>query len=95
MKIVREMQKLRDELDIKGIQWEDVSVDTKVFWMVRTHFNYKGHKWSVINGFGSYGGVDFIKGKNQGLLECMTDARGDTPIGFLTAKEVLEMMDEA
>lgn len=66
MQVCKEMQKLRDWLDENKIPWEDVSEDFCRFnlnkiehemWICRTHFNIKGHKVSVINGYGTYGGV--------------------------------------
>ena len=53
------MEKLRRLLDEKGIIWDEIN---EVFredkdypmWIVRTHFWYKGKRWSAINGFGTY-----------------------------------------
>lgn len=62
--------------------------------MYRTHFDYKGTRWSVINGYGSYGGYDPIDGINEGLLELLIgDAAGNEPIGNLKADDVLNYMD--
>lgn len=49
-----------------------------------------GHEWSVINGYGSYGGVDLLSGKNQGLLEIMACDMQNEPMGFLTAEQIIE-----
>ena len=51
----------------------------------RTKYEHGGSRWSVISGFGTFGGQD-------GLLELMIDNK--EPIGNLTAEEVLRMMDE-
>lgn len=62
--------------------------------MWRTHFEVDGIKYSVINGYGSYGGYDPFTGKNYGLLECMTDkVNGGDPVGHLTADEVMVIID--
>ena len=63
------------------------------FWMCRTHFNIKGDKVSVINGYGSYGGIGLITSNNQGLLEMMCDWIPDVT-GYLTADEVIEIIKE-
>lgn len=52
--------------------------------MLRTWFDYRGYKWSVIIGYGSYGG-------NLGLLEVMSDAiNGGQPVGSLTPDDVMD-----
>ena len=79
-----------DEMVSKGI--ERVYADTTMF---RTHFEYGGYKFSVIHGYGSYGGKDAFTGHDSGLLECMTEAvNGGEPVGCLTASEVLNIMAE-
>lgn len=63
--------------------------------MWRTHFEYDGYKYSVIHGYGSYGGKDPFTGHDSGLLECMTEkVNGGEPLGCLTAAEVLNIMAE-
>ena len=112
MQMCKEMIKLRQELDRKGIKWRDVSsitpeilidemvskgidrlyADTTMF---RTHFEYGGYKYSVVYGYGSYGGKDAFTGHDGGLLECMTEAfNGGEPVGCLTAAEVLNIMEQ-
>lgn len=56
MTICKEMIKLRKYLDDKGIKWVDASTDDNL-WICRTHFELNGFRWSVINGYGTYGGV--------------------------------------
>lgn len=85
-----EMQELRTWLDNNGIDWEDVSTGMEGCWIDRTHFEYNGVKWSVINGNGTYGGTDFLSGVNAGLLEIM--GAGKDPIGWLTAADVIEII---
>ena len=73
-----QMQQLRKLLDKKNISWEDCSDDGKEIsevWICRTHFEYKGQKWSAVNGFGTYGGFNganfpaWDESENLGLLE--------------------------
>ena len=90
--MVEEMIKLRKVLDNSNIEWEDKSEKWKLeqggsLGIDRTHFNYKGQKISVINGFGTYGGYTFGN-ENKGLLELSMNGR--EPIGNLTAREVVD-----
>ena len=65
--------------------------DTTIF---RTHFEHDNYKYSVIYGFGTYGGVDVLSGHDFGMLECMTEKiNGGEPLGNLTAKDVLDIID--
>lgn len=57
----------------------------------RTHFQYKDHMYSTINGYGTYGGYSPHTGKNDGLLEVYID--WDEVTGWLTADGVLAMLD--
>lgn len=103
MQVCKEMQKLRDWLDENKIPWEDVSEDFCRFnlnkiehemWICRTHFNIKGHKVSVINGYGTYGGYGIISEENQGLLETMGLWYGKDDVkGYLTAEEVINKIE--
>lgn len=89
--MVDQMIRLRELLDEKGIEWTDHS-DPDID---RTRFSHKGFQWSVINGLGSYGGFQWFTGKNEGLLELMSNAvNGGDPIGWLTADEVIQMVIE-
>ena len=91
-----EMEKFRSLLDEAGIEWWDDSEmdhfagpDT---YMERTKFEYRGSDWSVIHGFGSYGGYDRIS-KDKGLLELLSSAAGDgSPIGYLTARQAMKLV---
>jgi hypothetical protein len=62
--------------------------DTTIY---RTHFDYKGSHYSVINGFGTYGGYEPFEKKNYGLLELMRD--DNNPVGWLTAQEIIDSLD--
>lgn len=85
-----EMKKLRTYLTEHEIEWYDDSSYSPLFWMVRTKFTHNGKEYSVINGYGSYGG--FVNGKNEGLLEMMID--NCEPVGHLTAKEVIKCIEK-
>lgn len=59
----------------------------------RTHFSLYDYNWSVISGYGSYGGFSPLNGKDGGLLECMTDCiNGGEPVGCLSAADVIKMI---
>ena len=88
--VCEEMQKLRDGLDERKIPWKDLT-DNDGLWICRTHFRIKGDLWSVVHGYGSYGGFSSFE-KDKQLLECMYG--GNEPDGWLTAAEVLKMVDE-
>ena len=93
MKICEEMIKFRKYLDDKGIEWKDKSTedffdDIKYDYTIhRTHFYHNGNLVSVINGQGTYGGVDF-DGNNRGLLEVMIG--DDEPEGYLSCEQAIE-----
>ena len=99
-KMPAEMLKFRKLLNDNKIAWKDNSsildppgtffCSTDIF---RTHFEWRGYKWSVINGYGSYGGWDDFHQKNQGLLELMSNAvNGGEPVGFLTADDCITLV---
>ena len=91
-----EMERFRNLLDEAGIEWWDDSemdhfagLDT---YMERTKFEHRGYRWSVIHGFGSYGGYDRIS-KDKGLLELMSMAiENGEPIGYLTAGQAMKLV---
>lgn len=112
MKMCDEMVRLREELDKRGIPWEDKSsivpeeaiqvmiskgferqyADTTMY---RTHFTVDDYHYSVIYGYGSYGGYDVFSNKSAELLECMTSKiNGGEPVGHMTAIDVLRIFDE-
>lgn len=111
MKICEEMVKLREGLDKRSIAWVDKSdicskeriemlksmgftEEESDFTMYRTHFTYKDHFYSVIFGYGSYGGTNPITSEASGdKLELMID--DNTPKGWLTAEDVLNIVDKA
>lgn len=103
MQVCAEMKKLRKLLDKKRIAWIDKSDDFEKrnpeFWIVRTHFEYKGKKWSAINGFGTYGGwngANFPRMEekdNMGLIELMAMNEGE-PKGWLTAEDVIKEIEK-
>ena len=62
--------------------------DTTVY---RTHFSYKNTSFSVVNGYGTYGGYDPDEGKNKGLLEVAAGTEGEIK-GWLTAEQVMDLI---
>jgi hypothetical protein len=64
-------------------QWHDSSI-------YRTYFDVNNTHYSVINGFGTYGGFVPYENKNYGLLECMTN--DNAPVGWLTANDIIDML---
>lgn len=88
-----QMKLLRAGLDERKIPWQDQSEDG-ICPMERTKFEINGFSWSVIHGYGSYGGF-FPGSRDAGLLEVMTSAyNGGDPVGWLMAGQVLQMIDE-
>ena len=87
--MTKEMYELRKMLDAEGIDWHDASeLGIRPIW--RTHFEYRGYHWSVIHGYGTYGGFSSIDA-DRGLLEVMSDAiNNGEPIGWLTAERVMQ-----
>lgn len=102
MIVCEEMQELRKMLDEKGIEWHDnseVMSESKEqpIWICGTHFEFKGLKFSVINGFGTYGGwyganPRMTEDKNMGLLEIMIE--DNEPVGWLKAEDIYEILGE-
>ena len=102
MKICEEMQKLRQMLDEKNIPWHDASEvmsEDKEWpmWICRTHFEYKGLKIPVVNGFGTYGGwfganPGTTEEENMELLEIMIE--DNEPVGWLKAEDIMEILGE-
>lgn len=96
MYVCDEMQKLRDFLDEKDITWRDNSENMKStieMWICRTLFEVGGHSFSVVNGFGTYGGWAGanLSEKNLGLLEMMIDEC--EPFGWLTAEDIIILLN--
>jgi hypothetical protein len=102
MTVCEEMQKFRKMLDEKGIEWHDdseVMSESKEWpmWICRTHFEYNGLKFSVVNGFGTYGGwyganPGMTEDKNMGLLEIMIE--DNEPVGWLRAEDIMKILGE-
>ena len=88
--MTKEMYELRKMLDAEGIDWHDKSeLGLRPIW--RTHFEHRGYHWSVIHGFGTFGGFDYFGHEDKGLLEVMSDAiNNGEPIGWLTAERVMQ-----
>ena len=104
----KEMKKLRQLLDERGIEWADASsitsdaviqkciefgidkyhADCTIY---RTHFYVDGNAFSVIYGYGTYGGYDSFNGSDLELLECRIN--GGDPTGYMTAEDVIDVVD--
>ena len=92
-RVCEEMEVLRDYLTKQQITWFDVSAILDDIWICRTHFWLNGNKWSVIHGFGTYGGFSSID-KDFSLLELMATPINDgDPVGYLTGKQVIEYIE--
>ena len=88
--MVDEMIKFRNLLDKNDIEWIDKSDEGFIY---RTHFNHRNYFFSVVNGLGTYGGLNVLNGHNAGLLELMSNCvNGGEPIGPLTADEAFEIV---
>lgn len=101
MIICEEMNKLRTALDKIGVEWVDASEEWKLFdldtcikdyYICRTHFNYNNKKYSVINGYGSFGGYDMFANDNKGFLE-IRFPNGEVE-GYLTAADIIKIIKE-
>ena len=56
----------------------------------RTHFSVGKKKYSVVYGFGTYGGYSPVWHKDDALLELWQLNGNDYPHGWLTAEEVIK-----
>lgn len=86
----REMVKVRFFLMVKKIEWMDESDEYREKYIHRTVFWLGGHKFSIINGVGTYGGAVNVGFVNQGLLEMRIDER--EPRGNMTGKECIDVI---
>lgn len=93
-KMPEELKVIQEILELNKIPYEERHHIDEPYSLYRLHFVYKGNKWSVVSGYGSYGG-------NKGLLEIMRLGQveseelypaNDEPIGWLTAEEVMLMI---
>ena len=92
----QEMVDFRKLLDEAAIDWEDRSDVNPWCTIYRTHFWSRGNKYSVIHGYGSYGGVDPFTQYDEGMLELMSSAVNDGyPVGYLTARKAYELVQES
>lgn len=96
--MIGEMIKFRKLLDENGIEWHDASdladeLPDELFRIERTHFEYNRFHYSVIHGYGSYGGYSIWDGRDEGLLELMSNAINEgSPVGWLTADEAMQII---
>lgn len=86
-----EMIFLRNALNARNVSYIDASDDEQKSFpfmnltIYRTKFIWKDHFFSVISGYGTFGG-------DKGLLELMVDS--NEPFGSLRAVDVIKIMDE-
>ena len=94
-RVCSEMEDLREYLTKHNIEWWDKSYTKDEYWICRTHFMINHNNWSVIHGFGTYGGICTFSNRDWCLLELMTSAlNGGEPIGNLSAKQVIEYIEQ-
>lgn len=97
-RVCEEMQVLRDWLTKNNITWYDNSSNPPGIdncWVCRTQFWLNHNRWSVIHGFGTYGGYDSFLSKDYSLLELMASPVNEgEPVGYLTGKQVIEYIEE-
>lgn len=90
----RDVSSIKSQKEIMRLMRNGIESTYADTTMWRTHFDVDDYSYSVINGYGSYGGYDPFTGHNLGLLECMTDkVNGGEPVGHLTADEVMQIID--
>ena len=88
------MLTLRKWLTAMKIAWWDNSrTYDDDFYIHRTKFMIANKEYSVINGYGTYGGFYDVSKNNLGLLEMYVSGEGD-PVGYLNAKETIDKICE-
>lgn len=90
--MTNEMILLRQMLDESGIEWHDASDDSEWYPIDRTHFENNGSWWSVIHGYGTYGGYSQYWNDEE-LLEVMNEnVNGGEPLGWQTAADIMKLV---
>lgn len=95
--ICPEMLKLRDILDEMSIAWTDdsdpLTPDTIECRIYRTTFYANSARYSVVYGFGTYGGWNrFSEKADPQRLELMINS--EEPTGWHTAEDIISIMKE-
>lgn len=96
--MTEELIKLKKYLDDRKIEYKDMS-DSQIFitykkdpyGIDRIQLTIKGIKLSIINGFGTYGGIPYLNAPNYGYLEMMINE--EEPIGWLKASDVIKKIE--
>lgn len=84
------MKKFRKLLTEKDIAWIDsIHIGVVACPIYRTNFTFKNIEFSVINGYGTYGGYDPFTDSNEGLLEIF-DSETSEAKGNFTAAEAMK-----
>lgn len=92
--ICPEMQKFRDALDAAKVPWSDSSCEGNemIPGTCGTTVRVGRKLWSIINGFGTYGGQKFPDKVNRGFLEAWDKTTKNEPVGWLDAEEALKLI---
>lgn len=89
-----ELNKLKSYLDSHKIKYVIKSdPDTAHYRIERIHFNINGYLWSVIHGYGTYGGLDPFTGEDKGLLELYTTQIQPDPFGMMSCTDIIELIE--
>lgn len=96
----KEMLALRELLDALHIDWTDgsdlITEDRIAFnncYIYRTHFYYNGDRYSVVYGYGTYGGWGrWLDKEDPKLLELRIN--NEEPTGYHTAADIIWIMNE-
>lgn len=90
-----ELNKLKSYLDSHKIKYVIKSDPEMTHYRIeRIHFNINDYLWSVIHGYGTYGGFDPFTGDDKGLLELYTTQIQPDPFGMLTCTEIIELIEK-
>lgn len=90
MEDCEELKKLKEYLKSKNIPYTTPNTDGD-YPINRVKFNIGINNFSVINGYGTYGGFDAVYKENQGLLEIMIN--DNNVIGCLTCESVINIIN--
>jgi len=88
--MVEEMRKFRELLNASDIRWEDDSYQVGEYSMTVTRVRIGRKAWTIINGFGSFGGLNPRTGVNHGMLEIWDGTVKNQPEGWLTAEQAIQ-----
>lgn len=88
-----ELNKLKTYLDEQKIKYVVKSdSETTNYRIERIHFWINGYLWSVIHGYGTYGGFDSYT-RDKGLLELYTKQIQPYPFGCLSCTDIIDLIE--